>query len=210
VGESTCWRRVNRDVGTTGRKGGVLQRRLIQPGPMEVRQRLVMCWVVVLGYKKQRDSWSHHQTTTHRLFSSSQLLLFSTMSLVNSRRYITTAGPTVTRPTGPRPSGAGGLPYPSTQQVCEFLIVSSWLTLTGIHRSSILPQGWQKIIVGLGWMGWSLTTSSFNSLSSPSTVSTPSVARTSRERNGYSTISCKEVSQITRWWIVLSMRRLGP
>jgi hypothetical protein len=138
-------------------------------------------------------------TTTHS----------TTMSLVNSRRYITTAGPTVTRPTGPRPSGAGGLPYPSVQQVREFLIVSSWLTLTGIHRLSILPQGWQRTIVGPGWMGWSLMTSYSNRRLSPFIVSTPSAVKTSRERNGFSTISCKEVSRITRWRIVLSMRRLG-
>jgi hypothetical protein len=54
------------------------------------------------------------------------------MSLVNSRRYVTVAGPTVTHPQGSRPEAAGGLPYPNAQQVCEFLIVSSWLTLTRI------------------------------------------------------------------------------
>jgi hypothetical protein len=121
---------------------------------MGVRQGLVMCRVVVLGYKKQRDSWSHHQTTTHRLFSFPQPLLFLTMSLVNSCRYITTAGPTVTRPTGPRPSGAGGLPYPDVHQVREFLIVSSWLTLTGITDSRVYHGASRGLLsVLVGWVG---------------------------------------------------------
>jgi hypothetical protein len=121
---------------------------------MEVRQGLVTCRVVFLGYKKQRNSWSHHQTTTHRLFPFSQLLHLSTMSLVNSRRYTTTAGPTVTRPMGPRPSGAGGLPYPDVHQVREFLIGSSWLTLTGITDSRFYhgaSRGLSSVLVG--WVG---------------------------------------------------------
>jgi hypothetical protein len=47
------------------------------------------------------------------------------MSLINNRRYITIAGPTVTHPSGARPSEAGRLPYPNVQQVREFWIVFS-------------------------------------------------------------------------------------
>ena len=76
---------------------------------------MITCRVVVLGYKKQRGSWSHHQTTTHQY---SQLLHTQpNMSLVNNSCYRTSRGNTITRSPHVVPLTAGGAPYPSVNQV---------------------------------------------------------------------------------------------